>query len=120
VQHIGFPTEIAETIVQDRVPGARLRRLPRGDVGRVEARLVADRQGREYERRLSGLGAAALLVLVLLGPVAVAVLALTAALAVAIEAAVADRFGRAFPASEDRWQVWRRVDPDPEYLRGRA
>ena len=34
--------------------------------------------------------------------------------------AIADRLARVFPRSDDRWQVWRRVDPDAEYLRGGA
>jgi hypothetical protein len=117
---MGFATELAKTIVEERAAGAGLRRLPRGDVERVEARLAAERQARAYERRLSAVGAIALLTLILVGPAAVAIVALGAALAAAVAPTIADRLARVFPRSEDRWQIWRRVDPDAEYLRGRA
>jgi hypothetical protein len=117
---MGFATELAKTIVEERAAGARLRRLRRGDLDRAEARLTADRQARAYERRLSAAGAVAMLALILVGPVAVAVVALAAVLAAAVTPAIADRLARVFPRSDDRWQVWRRVDPDAEYLRGGA
>jgi hypothetical protein len=120
VLHMGFANELAKTIVEQRAAGARIRRIPDGEVDRVEARLVADRQARAYEGRLSAAGAIALLLLIVVGPVALAALALGALLVAAIAPTLVDRLGRAFPMSDDRWQVWRRVDPDAEYLRGRA
>ena len=118
--HMGFANELAKTIVEQRAAGARIRRVPPGDVERVEARLVAERQARAYEGRLSAAGAVALLLLVVIGPAAVAALALGALLIAAIAPTLVDRLGRAFPRSDDRWQLWRRVEPDAEYLRGRA
>lgn len=118
--HPGLANELAKAIVAERGAGARIRRLPSGEVARVEARLAADRRTRAFERRLSAAGAAALLALVVLGPATVGAIVLTGALVVAIAASIVDRGGRPRVASGDRWQAWRRVEPDPEYLRGGA
>lgn len=113
--HTAFGVDLAKAIVRERAAGAGVRRLPRGDVARAEARLAADRRAWTYDRLLSAAGALALLTLVVVGPAAV----LTGALGVALVAAIAPLAdgARRRVASTDRWQVWRTVEPDPEYLR---
>lgn len=123
MQHMGSASELAKAIVAERGAGATIRRVPRGEVARVEAGLETDRLAEAFESRLSAVGATGFLVLLVLGPAALAVGALALVLEAAIAPAVLDRRARAIAGDvgpDDRWLVWRRIDPDPEYLRGRA
>jgi hypothetical protein len=122
--HAGFAEELARTLAEDRRSGSAWRRLSAGDRARIQAREAAERSRRSFEHGLSVAGALGLLAIALLGPGG-ALLVGTAAIAVAIAAASGRPPGRTEavrPAGEpdDRWRVWRRAEPDPEYLRRRA
>ena len=121
--HMGFASELAKSIVAERGSGATVRRVPDGDVARVEARLEDDRRAGAVEGRHSILGATGFLMLLVFGPAVMAVGALALGIGAAIVPTVLDRRARAIAGDldpDDRWLVWRRIDPDPEYLRGRA
>lgn len=121
--HMGFASELAKAIVAERGSGTPIRRVPGGEVARVAARLEDDRRARAFESRLSASGAIGFLVLLVFGPAAMAVAALALLLAAAIAPTVLDRRARAIAGDHrpaDHWLAWRRIDPDPEYLRGRA
>lgn len=88
---------------------------------------------RSYEHLLSMAGAFALLAVALLGPVGAGLLATAVAFSIVLGArlrAVAPPTGLAWvrrspadrkaPEADDRWLAWRVVEPDTEYLRGRA
>jgi hypothetical protein len=84
-----------------------------------------ERADRRFERALSAAGAGGLLALALLGPTGIAVAILVFAVVVAVIVAVVGappwtRGRRTIPlgaVQEDRWGIWRRVEPDPEFLR---
>jgi hypothetical protein len=120
--YAGFAGELARSIADDRTGGRR--RLSSGDRARVAAREERERSVRAFEQRLSLSAAISLLALALFG-LGAAVLLGGAAIAFAIAATrrrpapPGDAVRR--PTDPDvRWGVWRRVEPDAEYLRGRA
>jgi hypothetical protein len=88
-----------------------------------------ERADRRFERALSAAGAGGLLALALLGPTGIAVAILVFAVVVAVVVAVIvavvgappwTRGRRTIPLGavpDDRWGIWRRVEPDPEFLR---
>jgi hypothetical protein len=123
VFHAGFAGELSRLMAEERRSGSSRRPLSSGDRARIEAREATDRSARAFEHTLSVGGAAALLAIVLFGTAGAVVLA--AAIVVAIAASGRRQAGRteAVRPPEDpdrRWGVWHSVDPDPEYLRGRA
>lgn len=76
---------------------------------------------RRFERALSATGSVGLLAIALLGPsgVAVAILAFSVLIVAVIggPTRIAKPPIPSAPADEDRWQAWRKVDPDPEFFR---
>lgn len=121
--HAGFAGELARTASEDRRAGSGRRTLSSADRGRLAAREEAERSERAFERALSAAGAATLLATVLLGVGAAVILAIGVAVATAITSVRSSASSADLrpPADPDlRWTVWRRVEPDREYLRGRA
>jgi hypothetical protein len=122
--HAGLANELAKTLAEERRNGSGRRLLSEADRARLAAREEAERSARAFEQGLSAAAAVMLLVIVLFGAAAALLLG-GAAVAVAIAtsglrpAGSADVVGPAADP-EARWSVWRRVEPDPEYLRGRA
>jgi hypothetical protein len=120
--HAGLATELANALAEDRRGRSGRRFLSSADRERIAAREEADRSAREFERGLSAAGALVLLAIVVFGTAAALLLG-GAALALAIAtrslrpAASSDAI-RPPADPEARWSVWRRVEPDPEYLRG--
>jgi hypothetical protein len=119
LQRITFRPQRSPGIVLDRPSDAGARAAARGEIDRLQAGLAADPAERAFERRLSGAGAIGLLTLSLVGAAGLALLALSVALVAGIATAIVERRGRPI-VSDDRWQLWRSVEPDPEYLRGGA
>jgi hypothetical protein len=124
VFHAGFATEMAKMSSEDRRERSGRRLLSSADRGRIAAREEAERSARSFERGLSAAGALVLLAIVVFGAVA-ALLVGGAALALTIAMRRIRPTGPTSPVRpvadpEARWSVWRRVEPDPEYLRGRA
>jgi hypothetical protein len=121
--HAGLATELAKALAEDRWDRSGRRFLSSADRERIAAREEAERSARAFERDLSAAGALVLLAMVVFGTAAALLLGGTAfALAIATRslrpAASPDAIRP--PADPDvRWSVWRRVEPDPEYLRGR-
>lgn len=121
--YAGIARELARSIADDRT-GGRRRHLSSGDRARIAAREERERSARAFEQRLSLSAAIALLTLALFGLGGAVLLgATTIAVAIVATRRRPVRPGDAVrrPADPDvRWGVWRRVEPDPEYLRGRA
>jgi len=122
--HAGSAAEPAKASSEDRRDHSRRRLLSSADRGRIAAREETERAARTFEQDLSAAGALLLLVIVFVG-VAAALALGGAALAILIAArgrrptSSADAIRP--PADPDaRWSVWRRVEPDMEYLRGRT
>jgi hypothetical protein len=122
--HAGSAAELAKTLVEDRRNGSGRRLLSDADRERIHALEERERSARAFEQALSVGGALALLAIVLWG-VAGALAFAGAAIAVAVAATRGRRVARLHglrPSTDpdDHWGVWRRVEPDAEYLRGRA
>ena len=87
--------------------------------------MVAQRNAmtdRRFERAVSAAGSVGLLAIALLGPSGVAVAILSFSLLIVTVVGTPPRTARrppvpAAPAAEARWRAWRKVDPDPEFLR---
>jgi VIT1/CCC1 family predicted Fe2+/Mn2+ transporter len=122
--HPGLAIELAKAVAEEHRRDALVRRRSAGERERIAARHEAERAARAADHALSALGALTLLAILLLGPPA-ALVAVAAAAALAIAPAVAPALlarlaGRRAARSTDRWQRWRSVEPDAEYLRRRA
>ena len=77
---------------------------------------------RRFERALSAAGSVGLLAIALLGPSGVAVAILAFSVLIVAVAGAPPRPARRPPiptatADDERWQAWRKVDPDPEFFR---
>ena len=121
--HAGFAGELSRLMAEDRRSGSGRSSLSAGDRARIEAREASDRSSRAFESALSAGGAIGLLAIVVFGVAGAVVLGSVVALAVAAAGRRrVDRTEAVRPPEdpEGRWGVWRSVDPDPEYLRGRA
>ena len=121
--HAGLAGELARTLSEDRRAGSGRRLLSSADRARLDARAEAERSDRAFEQALSVGGAATLLATVLVGGGAAVLVAFGLAVAIALTGHRAPPTSGALrtPADPDlRWTVWRRVEPDAEYLRGRA
>ena len=80
------------------------------------------RTDRRFERALPVVGSVGLLAIALLGPSGVAVAILAFSVLIVSVAGAPPRAARPpslppAPAEDERWQVWRKVDPDPEFFR---
>jgi hypothetical protein len=122
--HPGLAIELAKAVAEEHRRDALGRRRSAGERDRIAAREEDERAARAADHALSALGALALLAILLLGPPAVLVV-VAAAVAVAAGPAIAPALlarlaGRQDGPSADRWQRWRSVEPDAEYLRRRA
>jgi hypothetical protein len=122
--HAGLATELAKALAEDRRDRSGRRFLSSADRDRIAAREEAERSSRSFERGLSAAGALTLLAIVVFGT-AGALLLGAAAAAVALATRRIRPTGSLDaiepPADPDaRWSVWRRVEPDPEYLQGRT
>ena len=122
--HAGLATELAKALAEDRRDRSGRRFLSSADRERIAAKEEAERSARSFERGLSAAGALLLLAIVLFGATAALLLG-GAALAVAIATRTIRPAGSTDPVRppadpDTRWSVWRRVEPDAEYLRGRA
>jgi len=110
----GIASELSRLAVRERIgaDSARDRLLLNPD-----PRPTSERR---FDRALSAAGAVAFLGLVLFGPIGVLVSLGVVALGVAI-LGVSRRGSDEGdgPTTDDRWQLWRRVEPDLEYLRPR-
>src|SRR5262245_26579051 len=82
------------------------------------------RTDRGFERALSGAGASGLLAIALLGPTGLAVAIVVFAVLIVAVGGATPRTARRGPiprvrrtAADDRWLIWRHVEPEPEFLR---
>ena len=122
--HAGLALELAKALAEERRNRSGRRLLSEADRERIAVREETERSARAFEQGLSAAGAVILLAIVLFGTAAALVLGgVAAALAIATRGlrSVGSSDAVRPPADPDaRWTVWRRVEPDPEYLRGRA
>lgn len=80
------------------------------------------RTDRRFERALPIAGSVGLLAIALLGPSGLAVTILAFSVLIVAVVGVPPRTASrpaipTMPADEERWQAWRKVDPDPEFFR---
>ena len=114
--HQTVANEFAKAVTDDRI-GRAGRRVPAGEVARVESKRAAERSIRSFDASLSAIGAVMLLTLVVTGVVGAVVVA--AAAIVAVRWRPGSRLEGAPPAGEplDRWWRWRTTEPDTGSLR---